>query len=246
MHLTRSVKRMLQARLRGRLLPFFQRGVDADYDIRGWLPNLSIDTIFDVGANLGQSATAYAAAYPNARIFCFEPTPAIFDKLRTNVRSKRVSFWPIALSDKAGTGQISTGNRTGSNFLTDTPADNVESVPLSTVDQFCAEQGVQSISLLKIDTEGHDLSVLKGAAGMLASAAIDVVQVEAGMHPGNDFQVPFEQLKAELERHDYALFGLYEQVGEWPTREPHLRRANPVFISRRVIRANQKAGKSGR
>jgi hypothetical protein len=70
---------------------------------------------------------------------------------------------------------------------------------------------------------------------MLASQAIDFVEVEAGMNPGNTRHAPFESLKAFLESNDYRLFAIYEQVEEWPTDEPHLRRTNSLFISRRMI-----------
>ena len=67
---------------------------------------------------------------------------------------------------------------------------------------------------------------------------IDFIEVEAGMNPWNERQVPFEILKAHLESKNYFLFGIYEQVHEWPTKAPHLRRANAVFLSERLIQAN--------
>jgi hypothetical protein len=61
---------------------------------------------------------------------------------------------------------------------------------------------------------------------MLRGHRIDVIPPEAGMNRRNAHHVPFEDFKAFLEPNGYYPFGVYEQVAEWPTREPHLRRAN--------------------
>lgn len=45
-------------------------------------------------------------------------------------------------------------------------------------DEFCQENGIDHIDFLKIDTEGHDLNVLRGFGGMLTSGAISVIQFE--------------------------------------------------------------------
>jgi hypothetical protein len=74
---------------------------------------------------------------------------------------------------------------------------------------------------------------------MLAARQIDFVEVEAGMNSGNKRHVPFDDLRTHLENLDYYLFGFYEQMHEWVTREPHLRRTNPVFISGSVVHPKQ-------
>lgn len=56
------------------------------------------------------------------------------------------------------------------------------------------------------------------------------------MHPGNARHVPFEALRDQLAHHGYVLFGFYDQTPEWPTGAPHLRRADPVFLSPRLAR----------
>jgi hypothetical protein len=114
----------------------------------------------------------------------------------------------------------------------------IEQVDLETLDDLCASQKVTHIDYLKIDTEGGDFNVLSGATAMLAKQQIDTVEVEAGMNVGNKRHVPFEKLKAFFEDRNYFLFGIYEQVNEWPAKQPQLRRTNPVFISEKLIKAN--------
>lgn len=60
----------------------------------------------------------------------------------------------------------------------DVAATGTVSVEVSTVDDFCAAHGISRIDLLKIDTQGFDLEVLKGAAGALSSGVVRHVLVE--------------------------------------------------------------------
>ena len=55
-----------------------------------------------------------------------------------------------------------------------------ETVRLDTLDDYCQRAGVQVIDLVKVDMEGHELEVFKGAAGMLAQGKIKRIQFEYG------------------------------------------------------------------
>lgn len=187
-------------------------------------------TIFDVGANIGQSARKFGRYFPSARIHCFEPSAASAARIRRR-KLRNVEVHETALGSAVATAMLSRG-RDPAIFRISAAGD--EQVGITTVDAFCAEHRIERIDFMKIDTEGHDLEVLKGATAMLAAGRIAAVQVEAGLNPENMLHIPFETLKAFLEDHGYRLFGLYDQVAEWPTKQPHLRRANPMFVSREV------------
>jgi len=60
----------------------------------------------------------------------------------------------------------------------DVAATGTVTIEVSTVDDVCARQGITRIDLLKIDTQGFDLEVLKGAAGLLAKGGVWHVLVE--------------------------------------------------------------------
>ena len=62
----------------------------------------AVSTIFDVGANIGQSADNYHAWFPSARIFCFEPIPTTFRSLVANTEAKKdqISCFNLALGDQ--------------------------------------------------------------------------------------------------------------------------------------------------
>ena len=227
---------------------YFPRGVKLQHDIKQHLPRFRAEVVFDVGANVGQSAKKYLMWFAGAQIFCFEPVEASFFELREKLKNHRqVHCHHLALGASDSTGNMVHRGSSDMFFLAKTEKessqykpDELEKVEIQTLDHFCRDHGINKISYLKIDTEGNDLEVLKGAENMLQEQRIDLVEVEAGMHPGNTRHVPFEVLKKHLEQRQYFVFALYEQMYEWSENAPHLRRTNPVFISRRAIEANKK------
>jgi FkbM family methyltransferase len=221
------------------------RGVALFQDISTYLPTYEAETIFDVGANVGQSAKQYLQWFPQATLYCFEPASAAFRQLQTTLQdNEEARCFQIALSSTKGTGSMVLQGQSVMSFLLDsskmqevTSAADLETVEVETLDNFCRTNNIPRISFLKVDTEGADLEVLRGAETLLNEHRIDLVEVEVGMNPGNERHVPFETAKAHLESKHYFLFGLYDQVHEWPTKAPHLRRANAVFLSDRLINA---------
>ena len=222
-------------------------GTDFFFDIARSLPLFRAGVVFDVGANVGQSAKQYARTFPTAHIYSFEPVSETFHRLQENVKAYAgIECFQLALGSLVGVGQMVLRGPSPLFFLQgqskETPASAgapTEAVDVSTLDEFCQSKGVSHIDFLKVDTEGADLEVLKGADGLLTMQKIDLVQVEAGMNPANSRHVPFELLKAYLEVHGYFVFRIYEQVNEWPTREPQLRRVDAVFVSRQMIGKNR-------
>lgn len=217
-------------------------GLEFAADIRQALPTHSMRVVFDVGANLGQSALAYAQDWPAAEIHSFEPARSLFDQLVANTGSNpHIHAHQLALGLEPGeVGFVVDGE------LSHIRQENEEAgglaqetVRVERLDEFCKDKGVDRISFLKIDTEGFDLDVLKGSEQMLRQNRIGFVQVEAGMSPLNTTHIPFEKLKSHLEERGYYLFGLYEQVHEWKTRQPVVRRTNPVFVSSEVWRTHE-------
>lgn len=211
-------------RKRYRALVTPKRGADLCVDLARILKPV---TIFDVGANIGQSAAKFRRRFPKASIHCFEPSAGSARRIRAR-RLGNVKVHEIALGSSAGTGALVRGHDPAIFHIAD---EGDETIAIDTIDAFCETHRIDRIDFLKIDTEGHDLEVLRGAAAMLGAWRIMAVQVEAGMNPENSFHISFETLKAFLEGYGYRLFGFYDQVNEWPTRQPHLRRANPLFIS---------------
>ncbi|MBN1218978.1 MAG: FkbM family methyltransferase [Anaerolineae bacterium] len=247
MNLKNKVKKLVEQLTDTHIYRVLPRGIDFIQDISNSLPIYRVDTVFDVGANVGQSSKVYLARFPSSHIYCFEPVGDTFRQLQDNLKdNERVNCYQLALGSSKSKGIMIIQGRSIMSFLLGqsikSPINNdvtTESVDIITLDEFCHTKRIDQINYLKIDTEGGDLEVLKGSLNMLTEQRIDLVEVEAGMNPSNNRHVPFEILKGFLEAHRYFIFGIYEQVNEWPTREPHLRRTNILFISHRMIEMNR-------
>ena len=243
---TQGLRRLFERLTGTHIFRNLPRGIDRFADISHYLPNLRIGTVFDVGANVGQSARSYLVNFRNAEIYCFEPVTATHRQLEARLHGyPNVRTFQLALGAERGSGTMVLEGQSEMFFLrrgagelaaaADIP---VEEVPVETLDGFCEREGIGRINYLKIDTEGADLDVLKGAESMLSRQRVDIIEAECGMSGRNTRHVSLDTLSRFLEERSYLLFGIYEQVHEWPTRAPNLRRTNPMFISDSVIRAN--------
>jgi FkbM family methyltransferase len=209
-------------------------GLDFGADAARRAPEVPFRNVFDVGANVGQSALRFRQWFPNATIWSFEPFEGAFQELEDAVRGSNVRCFKLAMAEEPGMATAALAGLSVNNSLLNVPedldADAVETVELSTLDAFTAERGVDRIDFLKVDTEGYDLKVLEGAERLLRAAAVTFIQVEAGMNPHNAKHVPLKVLQTHLEARGYTLFALYEQTPEW-SGEARLRFANATFVT---------------
>lgn len=153
-----------------------------------------IEVVFDVGANNGATTLRILETFPTARVFAFEPNPPTFEHLDKAVQSERATKLPIALSDLIGTlpfydyaeSDLIGSLARNAGFAKEHDLEPTTTmVECSTVDQVCRDHAVDRISVLKIDAEGADFSVLQGAERMLRNAAVDFVYFEF-----NDYVTP--------------------------------------------------------
>jgi hypothetical protein len=142
-----------------------------------------------------------------------------------------VSCHRLALGEKVGIASLLNSENLAMRRIAaeeaSTSADS-ETVPVSTLDAFCGENGVERIDFLKIDAEGFDLQVLRGGRGLLSRERVAVVQCEVGLDPDNRDHCPYDAVRDELLGMGYRLFGFYQQK---PRESQALRRADAVFAS---------------
>ena len=174
------------------------------------------DTAIDVGANVGYMSLAIIARLHDAgRIFAFEPHPTLFGELARNLaaaRRVRPGVEAIAcneaLSATAGTDWLSQPaafetNR-GLSAIAARTADAGFEVSTGTLDAYAERLG-PSVALAKIDVEGHEPSVLRGARGLLERGVIrHLVIEEHGRHPTESSRL--------LEGLGYSLFSLERRL----------------------------------
>jgi FkbM family methyltransferase len=142
--------------------------------------------IFDVGANIGTYTKAVRSFCPNAKVFAFEPHPVTFQRLCQNVGAHATAL-NMALSDECGVATLydfadqpfSTAASLNQNVIGSSQRGIVEhKVEGITIDEFCRIRQIDRIALLKLDTEGSELKVLKGATRMIRENRIEMIQFE--------------------------------------------------------------------
>ena len=152
--------------------------------------------VFDVGANVGDYSQAVLNAFPAlGKLHAFEPsqpTASIFrDRLAGPLRAGHVELHTLALSDHEGQAELHSGGAGSATASLHTLAPEAldslphrpslnETVELATLDGFCAAHGIDRIEFLKIDAEGHEAHILRGAQRMIAERRIAFIQFEFG------------------------------------------------------------------
>ncbi len=195
------------------------RGHDLWRDMRFFRRQIlgsSAPVLFDVGANVGQTAIAMAQAFPDAQIYSFEPCSNAFEQLKGNtVKFPKVEAVRNALGNQIQTRRIQIQEASTTNSLVRPIEDDqrAETIEIITVDSFAAEREVSRLFLLKTDTEGFDIEVLSGAKNLLATKAIDYILCETCFYRKMDLpQTDFGQVSLILSEFDYHLCHLYETV----------------------------------
>jgi len=140
--------------------------------------------LFDVGAHDGGWTQHALRVNPQARIHCFEPVRLHYERLLARGFPPQVTCNASGLSDVAGTAEIFTKSLSLHDRRSpghDDPAEAAsETIQLTTLEAYCATMGITEIDLLKVDTEGHDLAVLRGGARMIREGRIRRIQSESG------------------------------------------------------------------
>jgi FkbM family methyltransferase len=171
---------------------FLRYGISVYDDIarlnRAW--DRSVVTFFDVGANVGQTTREALRRFPSARVYAFEPHPASFREL-TTIKDDRLFAHQIAFGERSEKATLyQYGEADDGSLINSLVSDacfptrfgyrpkSVLEVVCSTIDAFCLEHRIENIDVLKLDTEGSELAVLKGAERMLASGRAGYVYTE--------------------------------------------------------------------
>lgn len=180
------------------------------------LETYEIDTILDIGANVGQFATMVRRAGFGGRIISCEPLSGAFGELTG--RARRDERWtPLrtAVGSEPGTTTINVSANSFSSSvrtMTDAHLENApgsgyistETVEVTTVRDLAKEHSiVPARTLLKIDTQGFEDEVLAGAGDLLDEFA--AIQLELSMVELYEGQSLFEDHYALMREHGYRL-----------------------------------------
>ena len=226
-----SIRFVLYPWDRDNLAQYIRRTQDAE-DFKA-IPRLvrSGNTAFDVGANIGVYTVLLSRLCgPSGRVWTFEPVPDTYWRLRETLALNRCdNVIPVqaAMSESLGTvrmnlfePQFSAWNTLGKPDMISSwgqqvsPTQSVE-VPGQTLDAFCDAEGIERINFLKVDVEGFERSVFRGAQRLLRERRIDCVCFEVSKAPLRGADVESRQVFESLGEHGYFAYRFDEVTGRF-------------------------------
>ena len=198
-------------------------------------------TFIDAGACRGDFTALLLAQFPDAAIHAFEPDPEWSRRTCERFASDPgVRVWNAALHEHATGAELQVHADPGTSSLLPRAASVrryyhahdrvVGSIPVATavLDPFIDREAPAGVALVKLDTQGSELSILRGAQRSLATAAIDVIYTEFFVVPHYAGAPLLGDLIAFLGRFGYSLFDLFKGPN---AANGQLRFGDAIFVS---------------
>ena len=138
------------------------------------------DTIIDCGSNVGELCPYFIKKFPLINYVAFEPDKEIFSALEKNHKFANGSKHCVALSDNEEDKELYIDSIGADTSLEDNSSKNSYLIKTKMLDQF----NFQNVKLIKIDGEGHEEKILKGAEKTLLNT--QYVSVDHGAEKGID------------------------------------------------------------
>jgi FkbM family methyltransferase len=201
--------------------------------------------VVDVGANIGlYSILADKCVGPSGTVWGFEPSPESFVRLKKNLLlndCRRVEPFRIALSDRADTAMhlkrdrgfgdayryLVTTSSTGQ-----TSGEELESVPVTTLDRWARENTIDRIDFLKVDIEGGEFHMLRGSEEVLRANPRIVVFFESEQDWCRRAGCRQQDAFALLENLGFGLYGWNNRARTWESDAKTLLSAGMVWAAR--------------
>jgi FkbM family methyltransferase len=182
---------------------------------------------FDIGANMGfYSLIASKRVGANGQVHSFEPNPRMFKELKYNVNLNglnNVKLNRLALSDKPGIAQLSRYERgkevygsLSQNIYPGAKVIGYDDVAVDTIDKYNKKEEINRVDVIKVDVEGAEFLVFKGAKALLSSSNGPVILFEMSQSFLDGFNTTCREVAKHLMNFNYKIFifsfGKYMQV----------------------------------
>ena len=190
-------------------------------------------TVFDVGANVGELTLLFSRFVADGGVVhAFEASSAAYKKLElvcSAAGKRNIVLNHLAVSDKNGIVRLhvyedalssfnSQAARPLKNYGLDFEPIGIEETTATTVDDYCASKKIELIDLLKIDVEGAELQVMRGAHRMLKSRRIRCLTFEFGQTTF-DMGNKVEEIEVFLKEMNYKIRNIVKGDSIFPGRE---------------------------
>ena len=196
---------------------------DSTYAIEKLLADFNVKTVFDVGANVGQSALAFRQQFPEADVFSFEPAEETFQTLQQACRhDSKIHSYQLAISDVNGEKEFFINEDQSCNSLLESSGEiknpslseklkpvGSSTVQCQTLETFCNDHSIKEIEFLKMDIQGAELQAIAGGSELFTSGRVKVVFCEVLFSPMYKNACDFSAISNAMKGFGYPLYGLY-------------------------------------
>jgi FkbM family methyltransferase len=171
------------------------------------------DTVMDIGANVGfwvMGATRQVGAM--GHVHAFEPVPDNYSRLKRNLALNgfdRVHCQQVALADECGHATFFAsinGNSGMGSLAKQEGAKHALEVTLTTLDHYCDKHSLRRVDFLKVDVEGAELQVFRGASHLLAMPEAPAIMFEVNKPLAASFGASSSDVIQYLHQYGYSTF----------------------------------------
>jgi FkbM family methyltransferase len=199
------------------------------------LSPLDVRFVVDVGAFHGSYSVNAALSYPQATILAFEPFSASISEFRKNTEnfSNRIKLFECALSDVEGESYLNLTSTGAANSLCKQTSEHArqnphvvevgqEKILVRTLDGVLKSDGLAGkyIDILKIDVEGLELNVLRGAQRSIAKSRFVIIEISLARDSSIKEQAVFD-IFSMMKVQGFSLYSLID-LYPFEKPEPHL------------------------
>lgn len=200
------------------------------------------DTVFDIGANMGFYTIWMSKFVKSGAIHCFEPDRNTIKKLQANIKKNNIeSITKInkcAVGDTDGIVNFTEGMDEENHIA----AIGNESLPVISckilkLDTYVSQQNIDRIKYIKIDVEGFEYFVLKGAINLLQAKKIDIIQIEVN-DTIKQADVVVEDILELINKFNYMLCSYNVELNQLAPVKYSTKREN-YFVVSSLVKTNE-------
>lgn len=207
-----------------------------------WLEEYKINTLFDVGANVGEFSKLLKQILPNSKIFCFEPIKDCqleLNKLKEKYSDIEIFNFGIGETEKEinlyknkfnPSSSILKLNKLHTEAFPYTSEYSEEKIKIISLDSIFAKLNIKKNILLKIDVQGFELEVLKGAKESLSQIKLIIVELSTEVLYEN--QPLFNEVYKYLTDRAFKYCGNYDQMVD--PRNGKILQVDAIFVNQKI------------
>ena len=193
--------------------------------------------IFDIGANKGQSLYRYRKLFNNAYFYSFEPSLEAFKVLKSKYGNlSNINLFNIALGSKKKRKVFYEykNNELSSFIKINKEFDETKKkilVEIDTIDSIFKKNNLKKINLLKMDTQGYEEFILKGAKNLISKQKIDMIELEIILGDYYEKSSSFKKIEDVLSLGGYRLLALDRRLNIFENKKLYF---NALYASQKI------------